>query len=423
MTGTGGERGLAEPTGAALPAPLPARHHPALHPQSWRSAASPLCPIPPPHSVWDCRWTSGACQEAERAGDSSFGPSPPHSLQTQAGVHILLPALGNPQPSACPASPMSECGGSHLMRYRWCHGDPQTKPNPCLQAQALLWTKPSEHLLEAPSSGPRQPPQPCHGGPQSLQSPRSHTVLGQDPALSSSSRRKVAVAFTLPATGHWLASAGGQCWGTSLVHPSEHHWSPEQASRAGGGSCSAPEHRVSICHPLAPVQAGPTGARISAGRPVGRKEVRTQEHGVITFSLNIRATLTQQRKGGQGPQPAAPFAGTWPWPGAPASHCQDEQTRQQRAGSGKQPPAASLARDGLWLSRAAWCRVCYNGLILGRDSLRHLLPPQAAPAPGSAWAALSHIWAPVQAAEGSSTGVPRARLDLCRANTWPLLQG
>lgn len=164
VTGTGGERGLAEPTGAALPPRSPPGTVPLSIPKL-EVGSIPAVPSPPPHSVWDYRWTSGACQEAERAGDSSSGPSPPHSLQTQAVGHTLPPALGTPQPAVGPASPMSERGGSHLMRGRWCHGDPQTKPNSCLQAQAPLWAKPSEHLLEAPSSGPRQPWQPRYRWP------------------------------------------------------------------------------------------------------------------------------------------------------------------------------------------------------------------------------------------------------------------
>lgn len=186
-------------------------------------------------------------------------------------------------------------------------------------------------------------------------------------------------------TRHWLASAGGQCWGTNLVHPSEHHWSPEQASRAGGGSCSAPEHRVSICHPIAPVQAGPTGARISAGTQVGRKEVRTQDHGVISFSLNIRATLTQQRKGGQGPQPAAPFGGTWPWPGAPASHCQDEQTRQQHTGSREAASCCQLGQGWALAQQSCLAAMCATmgsssaGILWGTFFPHRQHQPQAAP--------------------------------------------
>lgn len=218
-------------------------------------------PIPPPHSVWDYRWTSGACQEAERAGDSSFGPSPPHSLQTQAVGRTLAPALGTPQPAAGPASPMTERDGSHLVRGRRCYGDPQTKPSSCLQAEAPPWTKPCEHLPGAPSSGPRWPPQPRYRGPSApavTKEPHS-AGAGFSPFLSS--RHKAALAHT-----HSHGALSGQCRGAVLGHPPEQHLSPVQASRAGGRSCSAPQHRVSICHPIAPVQAGPTGARISAGR-------------------------------------------------------------------------------------------------------------------------------------------------------------
>lgn len=143
--------------------------------------------------------------------------------------------------------------------------------------------------------------------------------------------------------------------------------------------------------------------------------MRTQEHGVIASSLNIRAILTQQRKGGQGARPAAPLTGTWPWPGAPASHCQDEQTRQQHTGRGRPPPAAGLARDGPWLSRAAWLPCATTGSSSAGIVWGTFFPLQAAPAPGSGWAALSHIWVSEQGTEwGSSTGVPRAGLDLCR---------
>lgn len=158
-------------------------------------------PIPPPHSVWDYRWTSGACQEAERAGDSSFGPSPPHSLQTQAVGRTLAPALGTPQPAAGPASPMTERDGSHLVRGRRCYGDPQTKPSSCLQAEAPPWTKPCEHLLEPHPRGPGGLHIHAIGDPQPLQSPRSCTVLGQDLALSSPAGTRLHW-LTLTAMGH-----------------------------------------------------------------------------------------------------------------------------------------------------------------------------------------------------------------------------
>lgn len=221
-------------------------------------------PVPPPHSVWDYRWTSGACQD--RAGDSSFGPSPPHSLQTRAVGHILPPALGTPRPAAGPASPMSERRGSHLMKGRGCHGDPQTEPNSWLQAQAPLWTKPSEHLLQASPWGPGG----LHSHALGTLSPCSHQGAAQcwGRIQPFPLQRKAGGAAQLMLSQPWgtgWAVQGGSA-GAQGLHT---HASSSRAQCRHPVLVEAAAQLLStesICHPIAPVQAGPTGAKISASR-------------------------------------------------------------------------------------------------------------------------------------------------------------
>lgn len=59
-------------------------------------------------------------------------------------------------------------------------------------------------------------------------------------------------------------------------------------------------------------------------------------------------------KEAKGPNPQVPS----PAPGPGREHGRVTARMNKPGGSGEQPPAAGLARDGLWLRRAA---MCYKG--------------------------------------------------------------
>lgn len=211
------------------------------------------------------RTVCGATDGLQRlpGGGAGWGqqlwPIPSPSLADTGWGTYPPPALGTPRPAAGPASPMSERGGSHLKRGRRCHGDAQTKPSSCLQAEAPPWTKRSEHLLQPHPRGPGG----LHAlGPCSLQG--AARCWGRiEPFPLAGTRLHCSCS-------HSRGALAGQCRWALLGHKP---CTPTRAAlqpRAGTPCCwrepfsssAQSEHMPSI----APVRAAPTGARISAGR-------------------------------------------------------------------------------------------------------------------------------------------------------------